>query len=154
MDRVFVDTGAFVALADAGDQHHEQAVAIYQRLLADGVELYTTNHVVDETCTWLLRRRDLARPAALRYRELLRRVTVSATVDELPDARAAAGRMRLIYSTAEVEDAAWQLLSTYDTPGLTFTDCASFAAMRSLSISKAFAFDENFDVMGFERVHV
>lgn len=31
-------------------------------------------------------------------------------------------------------------------------DCVSFAVMQSLGISKAFAFDSHFDVLGFERL--
>jgi len=33
-----------------------------------------------------------------------------------------------------------------------FTDCTSFVAMRDLGITRAFAFDRNFEQAGFERL--
>ncbi|MBW2126650.1 MAG: DNA-binding protein, partial [Deltaproteobacteria bacterium] len=46
---VFIDTGAWFALADKSDAYHEQAVAIYPGLLRGFHHLTTTNLVVAET---------------------------------------------------------------------------------------------------------
>jgi predicted nucleic acid-binding protein len=40
---LFVDTGAWYALADRSDQHHNEAVEIYPKLLSGNLPLKTTN---------------------------------------------------------------------------------------------------------------
>lgn len=42
------------------------------------------------------------------------------------------------------EDRAWQILQQYDDKEFSLTDGASFAVMKRLGISTAFAFDEDF----------
>ncbi|MBA2520733.1 MAG: type II toxin-antitoxin system VapC family toxin [Chloroflexia bacterium] len=49
----FVDSSALVALADAGDSSHQAAVAAYRELLDAGYLLFTTEHMIVETCELL-----------------------------------------------------------------------------------------------------
>ena len=42
MDSVFVDTGAFIALAAANDPNHESAKSVYEALIADRTPLVLT----------------------------------------------------------------------------------------------------------------
>jgi predicted nucleic acid-binding protein len=46
---LFVDTGAWVALADQDDQYHTRAIAAYPGLLKEYQRLVTTNLVVAES---------------------------------------------------------------------------------------------------------
>ena len=46
---IFMDTGAWFALADESDQYHKQAVGIYPGLIKDNHRLTTTNLVIAET---------------------------------------------------------------------------------------------------------
>lgn len=150
-NRVFVDTGAFIALLNDDDKYHREALWIYTYLLDEGYLLYTTNHIVDETCSWLLRDRDCGHGAAIRFGEMIRSVSVPATAGDEP-AWIGDRKAILIYSTPEVEGSAWDILAHYRSTGFSFTDCTSFAVMRILSIRKVFAFDVHFDIMGFERI--
>lgn len=52
---VFVDTSAWYALADAGDVHHVEAAGLLRRLTSERRRLVTTNGIVGETYTLLLR---------------------------------------------------------------------------------------------------
>ena len=46
---VFVDTGAWLAIADRGDKYHEAALGEFRRLAAERATLVTTNLVIAET---------------------------------------------------------------------------------------------------------
>ena len=150
-DRVFVDTGAFIAMAAPNDDNHDRAQAVFTDLLQSGAVLFTTNHIVDEVCTWMLRDRGLGHRGAIRFGRQVLDTSAPCTVADLP-ARDGGRSLVLIYSTPRVERLAWDVLAQYDTAGFTFTDCTSFAVMRILSISRAFTFDSHFDIMGFQRL--
>jgi len=62
---IFVDTGAWYALADKTDQHHSRAVKKYPALLKQYSHLTTTNLVVAET--YILIRRALGYQAAITF---------------------------------------------------------------------------------------
>jgi len=51
---IFVDTGAWVALEDKRDSHHDAALQFKHILLAANTRLITTTYVLDETYTLLL----------------------------------------------------------------------------------------------------
>ncbi len=50
---IFVDTGAWIAIFNPRDQHHHEAVAIYNDLRRREIKLLTTDYVIDETVTRL-----------------------------------------------------------------------------------------------------
>jgi len=54
MNPVFVDTGAWNAIEDGGDQHHTTALRCKDQLAREKTHLYVTNFVLDETYTLLL----------------------------------------------------------------------------------------------------
>jgi uncharacterized protein len=47
--KVFLDTGAFLALADEDDKYHSAATSIYTELLQAKAQLLTSNFVLSET---------------------------------------------------------------------------------------------------------
>lgn len=50
---IFVDTGAWIVLSNPRDQHSREAVAVYDDLEHQGIQLLTTDFVIDETVTRL-----------------------------------------------------------------------------------------------------
>jgi len=134
LTRVFVDTSAFYALEDATDRHHREARAIQRWCLRHQPRLFTTHHVLDESITLIGGR---LRPArAVRFARLL-----------------LASRIVHIVRTDEaLEEAALNVYERLDDGRLSFTDCVSFAVMRGLEISTAFAFDSDFERAGFRLV--
>ena len=60
MARLFVDTWGWLALRDKRDQHHREAVGIFN--VASGAEaIVTSDYVLDETFTLLFRRLSVSR---------------------------------------------------------------------------------------------
>ena len=134
MQRVFVDTSAFIALLDPRDDCHAQAMRVEQSLASQAAHLVTTNFVLDETYTGL--RGKIQHSAILRFRDSVRQ----------------SQQLKVIHITETLEDQAWEIFARYGDKDFSFTDCTSFAVMRQLGIATAFAFDEHFEQAGFTRV--
>ena len=128
---IFVDTGAWYALADRTDQHHTRAVKKYPALLRQYPHLTTTNLVVAET--YILIRRALGHQPAISFLKNL----------------SSSPRITKIYSDTTLEFKAEKILEKYQDQDFSYTDAVSFAAMRELKIGKAFAFDSHFSTAGF-----
>ena len=123
---VFVDTGAWYALEDAGDRWHLAAV----RFMQSRPRLITTNFVIDETITLVLSH--LGYKAALSIGE-----------------RLWSGRLAGVARVSQTDEReAWALFKQYDDKMFSFTDCTSFVVMKRLGLIRAFAFDDHFTQTG------
>ena len=127
--RVFVDTGAYFALADPRDENHA-ATAILPRLPAQRWRVSTSNFVLAETHALLLARR--GRTSAAR---------ILAEIDH-----STAVQVRV---SAADERRAREIITTYQDKDFSLTDATSFAIMERLRISHAFTFDRHFAQYGF-----
>lgn len=130
--RVFIDTSAIYALEDADDRRHQEARTIQRWCLTARPQLFTTHHILDESVT-LIGARLLPAQAARFARSLLSSQIV-----------------RIVRTDEAVEQAALNLYERFQDARLSFTDCLSFAVMRVLDITMAFAFDRHFERAGFE----
>lgn len=128
---LFVDTGAWFALADESDKHHDQAVNIYPDLLKGSHHLTTTNMVVAET--YILIRRVIGHQPANRFLQNI----------------GGSPRVLKIYSDYTLEEIAEDILMQYDNHDFSYTDAVSFAVMKENGIKKAFTFDQHFVTAGF-----
>lgn len=125
--KLFADTEAFIALADADDENHKADVAFNRNSKEKGARLVTTNFVVCETMNYLGAR--VSHHVAVLFRESLKK----------------SGFIEIITVTPSIEDAAFAILKRYTDKDFSFTDCTSFSIMRSLKLRKAFAFDKHFE---------
>lgn len=143
-----MDTGAFIALAVSNDPNHQSARRLYESLVQARVPVLLTNHIVDETCTWLMRDRSMGHRAAVTFgKYLLENAEAWAN-----PASSSKKLLRVIYSSQELERRAWEIFNGYETAGFTFTDCVSFAAMELASCKRAFTYDSHFEIYGYERI--
>ncbi len=131
---LFVDTGAWVALADADDQYHAQAAAAYPGLLQDYQRLVTTNLVMAES--YIILRLALGHAAAMVFLENLK----------------GSARIERVYVAADLEAEAIDLLRRYRDQDFSLTDAVNFALMRRRGITVAFAFNAHFATAGFVRL--
>ena len=133
MDRntLFVDTGAWYALADSSDQYHDEAIKIYPKLLGNYHPLKTTNLIVAET--HILIRRCIGYQAAIAFLENI----------------ASSPRVVKIYSDSMLEERAESILRQYQDQDFSYTDAVSFVVMKQYGITEAFSFDKHFVTAGF-----
>lgn len=126
---MLVDTGAWYAIADASDRHHEEARDFYAEH-AGRTPLTTTDLIVAET--WAILNSHLGRSAALIFWDTLRDT-------------------RTPILTAEPVDleAAWRIAQAFPDQAFSFVDCTTFALMERLGIHEAFAFDAHFLIYRF-----
>lgn len=129
---IFVDTSAWLALADARDRGHLRAREVGQRIArGEFGKQVTTNYVLTETVT-IIRRR-LGLHAAVGFAKAV------AQSDEV----------RVFWIEAVHHEDALQILAAHTDKLWSLTDCSSFVVMRALEISAAFSLDEDFAQAGF-----
>jgi len=126
---VLVDTGAWYALADRTDRHHQAAREFYEQQ-AGTASLVTTDLVIAET--FALLSAHMGRPAALTHWGALREARIPVLAPDPADL-----------------EAAWRIAQAYSDQRLSFVDCTTFAMMERLGITDAFAFDTHFLVYRF-----
>ena len=134
LGRVFVDTGAWIALQDSEDRLHGAAADTFPALLQACGSLVTTNCVVGETYTYL--RMEEGYAAARRF------------VDGLGDT----AKLERTFVTDAVARDASQILHRSAEHPFRFVDATSFALMRQERIRYTFAFDAHFRTAGFMRI--
>ena len=133
-EAVFVDSGAWIALALSRYPLHAQARAQWDLLHEGGAKLHTSVPVVIETFTFI--DRNASRDVALAWKEA---VTKPGTAEILP---------------CELRDLkqSWDYFRRADLHKLSAVDATSFAIMKRARIRLAYTFDHHFAVVGFRMV--
>lgn len=135
MNRIFVDTWAWYALADIRDQGHIVAQLANEELLDEEYTFVTTNFVLTETITLI--RYHIGHTAAVQFWQQIRELI-------------ATGLIEYIYIDTMLEEVAWQIFERYHDQNFSFTDCTSFAVMRKAGLIEVFTGDDHFRIMGFQ----
>jgi hypothetical protein len=133
-EAVFVDSGAWIALALKPDPLHSRARELWDMLRGAGARVHTSIPVVIETFTFL--DRNAGRDVALTWRDALGKAR---TVKVLP-----CERRDLAQS--------WDYFRRTDLHKLSSVDATSFVIMKRARIGLAYAFDHHFAVVGFRMV--
>jgi uncharacterized protein len=133
-DLVFVDTGAWIALALTRDPLHPRAVDAWGHLTSAGARLFTSVPVVIETFTFL--DRNATRLVALAWKDSLGVVP----------------RLRILPCTTKDLARSWRHFDRPDLHKLSAVDAISFVLMADRRIRSAFAFDGHFATAGFRLI--
>jgi len=129
--RLFVDSGAWIALRSRRDQHHAEADRLFREALARRIPLLTTNLVVAETHRLTLFR--AGTHPALRGVERLDAST----------------HVTIHFATAAEHAAARRWLERLSPRPVTYTDAVSFAVMEARRCRHVLGFDGDFTAAGF-----
>ena len=132
MNRLYVDTAGWMALADAKDPLHSASMQYRDTSLENGAILVTSNYILDETLT-LIRMR-LGIDAAEKWWH---------PVSESP-------RCDVRWITPELSERALQYFFKWRDQSFSFTDCTSFVLMKESGIEKALTSDHHFTIAGFK----
>ena len=127
----FVDTSFWCALYDRRDANHNDAANLWQALSALPLRLFTSEYIFDETVT-LVRRRIDHKGAVNLGEAILKSETLV-----------------LLEVTEEIRHEGWKLFVKYADQCFSFTDCTSFALMKTHGLQKALAYDRHFTLLGF-----
>ncbi len=133
-EAVFVDSGAWIALALARDPLHPRAVEAWGLIAGQRARLYTSAPVVLETFTFL--DRNARRDIAIAWKDSLN------GLDNLKVLACAAADVRR----------AWRYFERRDLHKLSAVDATSFVLMAKHDISLAFTFDHHFAAAGYRLV--
>ena len=128
---VFVDTGAWFAIADKSDQFHHHAKSHLKKIVENGDGITTSNLVIHETAMLLARR--LSKHAAIQFLDLVAK-------DE---------NVVVLQSDAAIEQDAYEVFRKYDEHDFSIVDCVSFVLMKNFEIKRTFTFDKHFKTMRF-----
>ncbi|HWE19071.1 MAG TPA: PIN domain-containing protein [Hyphomicrobiaceae bacterium] len=131
---VFVDSGAWIALALSRDPLHAQARERWELLKGAGAKLHTSVPVVIETFTFL--DRNANRDVALAWRESIYQP----------------GTVRLLPCELADLERSWEYFRRADLHKLSAVDATSFAVMKRARIRIAYTFDQHFAAVGFRLV--
>ena len=133
-EAVFVDSGAWIALALSRDPLHARARVQWELLYGAGAKLHTSIPVVIETFTFLERNAD--RDVALTWKESICKP----------------GTARILPCELRDLEGSWEYFRRTDLHKLSAVDATSFAIMKRARIRLAFTFDYHFAVVGFRLV--
>jgi len=128
---MFLDTSFIIALEDADDQNHNNAILYWRRFKKKPCKLVTTSYVFDETVTLLKKRLGFAKAA-----EVGKRLLESSLVE-------------MVHISQEDFIKGWEMFMKHKDKGYSLTDCTSFLVMEKMCINEALTFDEHFRQIGF-----
>ncbi len=132
--RIFVDTSAWIAIADDSDKYHSEAKSYYLQRLKEKTRFLTSNDVLAETYTWL--RYHVSHSYAVRFHQMVTSAEKLRTLE-------------ILWVNRAMADAAWEIFERYNDQLFSFADCTSFVLARHAKVNEIFAFDEDFAMMGF-----
>jgi predicted nucleic acid-binding protein len=134
LQKIFIDSSAFLALEDESDQYHMAALQFREQVLRKGrYEIITSSYILDETLTLI--RFKISIKASIDFSKKIRKSEV----------------VRKVRVSKEIEDKALDRFERYADKDFSFTDCVSFVIMWKMRIKEVFAFDQHFDQMEFIR---
>jgi predicted nucleic acid-binding protein len=129
--RLFVDSGAWIALRSRRDQYHADADRLFREALSRRIPLLTTNLVIAET-----HRLTLFCAGVQPALRALERVDASTSVT-------------IHFATADDHAAARRWLERLAPRPITYTDAVSFAVMQASRCGHVVGFDQDFAAAGF-----
>ena len=139
LKRLFIDTGAWIALNNKKDKYHTNAVKANKDFLDKGYFYITSDYILDETYTLL--RSDVGHKRAVEFGKEVKSLKET-------------DKIRIVYINQDILDKAWEIFEKYSDKDFSFTDCTSFIVMETVEINEALSFDKHFEQYGFTRLPI
>ena len=129
---ILLDTSAIIAIADEGDEFHDQAIRTMNRLSSDKAALWTHSYMVLEASA-----------------VMQRKVGFESALDFLTEI----GKVATIqWVTPEDHERAVYRLGQRRRRNLSLVDCVSFVLMEQRDIKTVFSYDSDFETEGFKLI--
>lgn len=130
---VFVDTGFWFAYLVRKDNHHQTSVELMEEFMSSGTLLSTSELVISETYTLLMKR--LGTGASLRFLELI-------------NLQVKKGFTKIYWVDYLIMKESRNLLQKYADHTLSFTDAASAILVLKFRLPAIATYDRHFKIMG------
>lgn len=134
MNRIFVDTSGWMAMADSKDPLHIKSLEARDEWFEQGGILVTSNYVLDETLTLI--RMLIGIEAAEKWWTM---------ISDSP-------RCNVEWIIPERTEKAVRWFFSWRDQSFSFTDCTSFILMKELGLEDVLTGDRHFAAAGF-RIH-
>jgi predicted nucleic acid-binding protein len=129
LSRLFIDSGAFIALIDDRDSQHKASQSFYKSLTKRATPLIASLPVISETYTWL--RYHVGCDVAIRFLGVIERSEK-------------AGFLKTILPDDDLKGKAHAILKKYPDQDLSYADAMSFVILDDMSSNDVFSFDSHF----------
>ncbi len=131
INRVFVDTSAFVAMYDKDDNMHSESIRLFEDIKNKRIRIVVTDYILSESITTAMAK--AGHKIAVTVGDF---ILSSHVVD-------------LIWLDKTIKLKAWEFFKKYSDKQYSFTDCTSFVVMKETRVNHYFAFDAHFAKAGF-----
>lgn len=131
MNKIFIDTAAWLALVNKSDEFHERAKAVREDLFKKEAEFVTTNQIVIEVSNSL---------SKARFRE-----SAIKLIDSIGESK----DITVVWIDEGIYAHGWEKYKSKSDKEWSFTDCMSFVIMEEERIQEAFTTDHHFEQAGF-----
>lgn len=133
--KIYVDTGAFIALLDADEIHHKDAEKAFKNYATSEFSLFTTDYVLCELFTLLRCRRKIPVEDILQF---TKNIEISG--------------IEIFGITMEIFKDALVLMKKYNDHYFSMTDCVSFVVMKDFKTMDVLTTDKHFTIAGFNNL--
>ena len=127
---IFIDTSAFFAILDSGDEFHKESKDTFLRLIGDKEIFHSSNYITIETIVLVQNR--LGLDAVRTFQDDIVPIINIHWVDE------------------RIHNIAISSLLIARRKNISFIDYTSFELIRLLGLKKVFTFDKHFKEQGFK----
>ena len=131
-ENIFVDTSAWLALANTNDKWHQKARQIRQNLIEQDCKFWVSEYVIVEIGNSLSR---------ISFRQI---------ATNLIDSIIASKEIKLIHINYALFNESWHLYKERHDKEWSLTDCTSLKIMTKYRIKTAFTNDHHFEQAGFQ----
>ncbi len=134
-EKIFIDTSALFILIAKNDKYHFKVIKTWGDFQTnEKYLLYTTNYIINEMLTLVQAKFNKKTAIKLGNTLLNSEMLTIGNID------------------VKLWQKGWEIFQNYRDKKFSFTDCTSFAYMKTNNIKKAFAFDNHFKQFGFELI--
>ena len=130
---IFIDSSVFIASVRTSEAKHSRAVELIRSALESGETVVTTDHIIDETLTYL-KKKEGKQVAYLAGRNIF-----------------SESKLQIEYASPSRNLSSLELLGKIE--GLSFCDALTIIVSKELAITKICSFDADFDkIRGLHRI--
>lgn len=133
LKKVFIDTSAWIAYSLKGEKHHEAIKKLVYQMIEDGIMLFTSNDVIDETVTRLV------------Y-DTYPKITKS-FIDFIEENIRKKSIVQL-WTDEQIQDEAFQLIDKFADQKISLTDATSVVFVTHFKIDRILSLDSDFMKLG------